>query len=78
MSTIVDDDSDAAQQRYEQNSFVGVGRGGNHAEAKHEAIEDAWQKAKNAGKHGRPLRVEAEWVSGNNPITWCKIVLSDG
>ena len=28
-------------------------------------------------KHGRPLRVQAEWVSGNNPITWCKIILSD-
>jgi len=77
MSTIVEDDSDAAQKRYAQNSFVGVGHGNRHSEAKHEAMEDAWRKAKQAGKQGRPLRVEAEWVSGNNPITWCKIILTD-
>ncbi|CAN5633975.1 hypothetical protein BH20ACT14_BH20ACT14_05150 [soil metagenome] len=77
MSNIVGEDSDAAQERYAQNGFVGVGRGQGHAECKDNAMEDAWEKAKRAGKEGRPLRVQEEWVSGNNPITWCKVVLSD-
>lgn len=77
MSNIVEEDSDAAQARYAQNTFVGIGRGHGHADCKDKAMDDAWEKAKNRGKEGRPLRVQAEWVSGNNPITWCKVVLSD-
>lgn len=77
MSGMLEEDGDDAQMRYSQNVFVGVGTGESREEAKELAFERAWERAKNAGKSGRPLRVQAEWISGNNPITWYKVALTD-
>jgi hypothetical protein len=75
--SVYEHDDDGAQQRYAENVFVGIGRGSTREEAKEEAFERAWQRAKAGGKAGRPLRVQAEYVSGENPITWYKVVLVD-
>lgn len=76
MTNGLEEDSDNAQQLYVSNVFVGVGRGDNRKDAEDAAYDDAWGKAKNAGKAGRPLRVEAIYVGGENPINWCKVVLT--
>lgn len=69
--------SDDAQSSFQANSFVGIGRGSNYDESVKAAFDDAWRKAKGAGKQGRPLRVAEWYVAGQNPIDWCKVVLVD-
>lgn len=70
-------DTDEAQRLYQQNTFIGVGRGADYDESMKAAFADAWTKAKAAGKTRRPLRVAEHYVAGANPIDWCKIVLVD-
>jgi formate-dependent phosphoribosylglycinamide formyltransferase (GAR transformylase) len=56
--------------------YSGEGRG-RAMEATQAAIEDAWQKAKQEGKHGQELKVVEWYVRGENPINWSRVVLSD-
>lgn len=70
-------DTDEAQRLYGENVFVGIGRGGSYDEAMRDAFDQAWGKAKSAGKERKPLRVAEHYVAGENPINWCKIVLVD-
>lgn len=65
------------QLAYQQNVFVGIGTGSNRQQATDIAFDNAWERAKAAGKEGRPLRVQEMWVKGENPIGWCKVVLVD-
>jgi hypothetical protein len=72
-----DAESDEAERSFDENSYVGVGRGSNADESIRAALDDAWRKAKADGKQGKPLRVMECYVGGQNPIDWCKIVLVD-
>lgn len=76
MSAFEETDDDV-QRRFAENIFIGTGHGSSREEAKEMAFENAWERAKGAGKQGKPLRVAAEWVSGTNPITWYRVKLVD-
>ena len=55
--------------------YHGEGRG-HGMTALTEALDDAWEKAKADGQHGKELRVEEWYVRGENPINWSRVVLS--
>jgi len=59
------------------DKFTGTGRGSNRAEAVDDAFDKAWQKAKHAGKAGKPLKVTGLWVRGDNPLNWSRVILED-
>jgi len=63
------------QEAYRENVFVGVGEGDTYAQAKEQAVQKAWEDSGLSGP--KVLRLTEEWVGGTNPITWCKVVLSD-
>jgi hypothetical protein len=72
-----EEDSDGVQEQIRAKMYVGVGNGRNREEAKEMAFDNAWEKAKADGKAGKWLRVQAEYVGGENPITWYRVILSD-
>jgi hypothetical protein len=52
----------------------GEGEGADYHEAFANALADAWSRVRYKGnKH----RVLVQWVSGDNPITWCRLELKD-
>ena len=59
---------------YRGKVFVGVGHADSYSEAKEQAVQNAWAGSGLSGP--KVLRVAEEWVGGENPITWCKVVLS--
>jgi hypothetical protein len=72
-----EEDSDDVQARIRANTFAGTGTGRSREEAKEMAFNNAWERAKAGGKAGKPLRVQAEYLSGNNPINWYRVILHD-
>lgn len=41
------------------------------------ALNEAWRKAKDDGKAGVELRVAEWYVTGENPLNWARVVLTD-
>jgi hypothetical protein len=69
------DQHGTSNEEYRGNVFVGVGEGSDYTEAKNNAVQQAWADSGLSGP--KVLRVAEEWVGGTNPITWCKVVLSN-
>jgi hypothetical protein len=57
--------------------YKGEARGSGPLDATGKAFDEAWDKAKADGAHGKKLRVDEWYVKGENPLNWSSIVLVD-
>jgi hypothetical protein len=73
--SVFEQHGDDAQDAYRRGLYVGIGHADSYSAAKEQAVQQAWEMS--GLSSGTVLRVAEEWVGGENPITWCKVVLSE-